>query len=246
MNVAIIEDKAEDCRTLVSLLTQFNKDHGLQIKIDTYPTGEIFLACGIEKKYHVLFMDIYLADIDGIETLSRLHKVRDDALVIFLTSSDEDIWRAVKTHGCFDYILKQELTYSRLEKVVIDVIDKLDMREKTVEFESGKQKVILKIQDIQYVTARDKYIMIVFKNNIEHRYRFPFSQFYELVENEPCFLLCNRGVLLNMNYIQQSNGMVFIMKDDIQFPIRRKDRKRIIRIFDEYQFERLNKWEMFV
>lgn len=246
MNIAIIEDCEEDCNKLVLLLSHFTECHGIQLNIDTYPSGEIFLTNGIHKKYHVLFMDIYLADMDGIETLSHLQKIRDDALVVFLTSSEEDIWRAVKTHGCFDYIRKVELTITRLEKVVLDVINKLDLGEKVIEFNTGKQTISLKVQDIQYVIARDKYIMIMFKNNVEHLYRLPFSQFYNLIEEESCFLLCNRGVLLNMNYIQQSDGMVFIMKDHVQFPIRRKDRKHILYMFDEYQFKRLDEQEIFV
>lgn len=246
MNIAIIEDQEEDCSKLILLLQQFKEHHDLYIHIDTYPCGEDFLMHGIHKNYHVLLMDIYLAKLDGIETVSHLQKMRDDALIIFLTSSDEDIWRAVKTHGCFDYIRKEELTFPRLENVLLDVLHKFDMKEKVITFESGKQKYTLKIQDIQYVIARDKYIVIVFKNNIEHRYRFAFSLFYNLVENDHCFILCNRGVLLNMNYIQRCDGLAFIMKDDVQFPIRRVDRKKIIQIFDDYQFERLDEQEMYV
>lgn len=246
MNIAIIEDNKNDIDKLLALLDQYRLCHEIIINTHTYSSGESFLVDGAHKKYDLLLMDIYLEDIDGIETVTRLQSIRDDALIAFLTSSEEDIWRAVKTHGCFDYIQKNELNYARIDKLLTDVINKSGLKEKKVEFQSGKQKISLKLQNIQYVTSRDKYIMVVFKSGLENRYRFPFSQFCDLIKEDHRFLLCNRGVLLNMDYIQQTDGVVYVMKNNVQFPIRRKDRKKIIQLYNNYQFENLDKQELFL
>lgn len=246
MNIAIVEDKEEDRSKLIHMLTQYKSSFGVSLHIDVYASGEEFLSTGIDRTYQLLLMDIYLAQLDGIETVSRFLSKREDILIVFLTSSDDDIWRAVQTHHCFDYIRKSDLDDARLEKLLSDVMSKLDIMEKRIEFQSGKHKISLIEQDIQYVISRDKYIVIGFKNTLERKFRYPFSQFYDLVVDTSCWLLCNRGVLLNMNYVQQSDGLVFIMKHDVQFPIRRKDRKQIIQAFEQYQFEQLDKQEIFL
>lgn len=130
MNIAIIEDNKEDAEYLKNLLLHFTQNTSIFIHIDFYTSGEEFLELAKHKNYDLLFLDIYMKEIDGIETAILFQKIQNDALYVFLTSSEEDIWRAVKTHGCFDYIKKTELNYPRIQKLLNDVVDKLQLRDK--------------------------------------------------------------------------------------------------------------------
>ncbi|WP_102401381.1 LytR/AlgR family response regulator transcription factor [Haloimpatiens massiliensis] len=244
MNIAVVEDNYKDMIRLEGLLNLYKGSTSTTLNIDFFITGEAFLETGVKKKYHLIFMDIYMGQLDGIETAICLRKVQEDALIVFLTSSDEDIWRAVRTHGCFDYIQKSELNIIRLEKLLKDAMNKWNVSDKNLVFQSGKQEVSLKLHDIQYIVARNKYTVIVLKNNQERSYRSTFSILHDLVKENSCFLLCNRGVLLNMDFIQQSDGENFAMQDGTKFPMRRKGRKEIIEKFNDYQFERLDAQEV--
>ena len=236
MNIAVLEDDYNDRIKLEELLTDIDAD----LDIDFYPSGEAFLETGKNKKYQLIFMDIYMGLLDGIETAAYIEKTQENALIIYLTSSEQDIWRAVATHGCFDYIRKSQLTKIRLEKLFIDVVDKLQIVEKHVTFQSGKQEITLKSQHIQYIVSRNKYTTIVFSNNLERSYRVTFSQLYAFLHMEKDFLLCNRGVLLNMKFIQKMDVETCQMQDGNKFPMRRKDRRAIIDRYNDYQFDCLD------
>lgn len=239
MNIAIVEDRDFDADTLFSFIEQYKKHYSLELNLTLYKSGEDFLASAFET-YHLVFMDIYLEEIDGVETARRILEHNADCLIVFLTTSKEDIWRAVKIHACFDYIEKSSLNYLRIEEVLNSAWKKLRFRAKVLEFYSGKQKVRLPLSKIQYLVSHDKYTFITLENGQVLRYRVTFSSLFSILEKETHFLLCNRGILLNMDFITRTNRETFIMADGEAFPIRKRNRTAIIQKFNDHQFEKLN------
>lgn len=244
MNIAVLEDDHADKIRLEDLLNVYSVINNIVLNIDFYPDGETFLVNGRKRKYHLILMDIYMGNLDGIETALLVEKIQEDALIVYLTSSTEDIWRAVGTHCCFDYICKSDLNMMRLDKLFKDIMNRLHITEQKLTFQSGKQEIILKIQDIQYIISRNKYTAIIFKNNQERSYRITFSFLHNLLKDNENFLLCNRGILLNMNFIQHSNGESYVMKDGTTFPLRRNGRKDIVEKYNNFQFYCLDTQEV--
>ena len=239
MNIAIVEDRSSDADLLASLLNQYQEHHSAKLHIARYSSGEAFLAAACEK-YHLIFMDIYLKQSNGIETARRLIGRNADALIVFLTASKEDIWRAVQIHACFDYIGKDALDYARLEEILDVARKRLCIQTKMLEFYNGKQKVRLPVPKIQYLVSHDKYTFITLTNGQEMRYRVTFSSLCALLEKDIHFLLCNRGVLLNMDCIRQADREIFVMTDGQSFPIRKRNHSDIMQRFRDYQFKKLN------
>lgn len=239
MKIALVEDCDLDAKILTSFLTEYQKLHSLNFKLTRYNCSEDFLASSFET-YHLVFMDIYMEQIDGIEAARQILKRNADCLVIFLTASREDIWRAVQVHACFDYIEKSGLDYSRIEEILDTACKKLRLQAKVLEFYNGKQKIRLPLSKIQYLVSHDKYTFITLEDGQELRYRVTFSSLCTLLEKETRFLLCNRGVLLNMDFIRQASRETFVMTTGISFPIRKRNHLSVIQRFNDYQFEKLN------
>ena len=185
-------------------------------------------------------MDIYMEQIDGIEAARQILERNADCLIVFFTASREDIWRAVQVHACFDYIEKTALDYSRIEEILDAAHKKFRLQAKVLEFYNGKQKVRLPLSKIQYLVSHDKYTFITLEDGRELRYRVTFSSLCALLEKETRFLLCNRGVLLNMDFIKQANRETFVMTTGVSFPIRKRNHMGVIQKFNDYQFEKLS------
>ena len=139
MYIALVEDRDSDAEALSAFLTQYKNSHSPELRFVRYDSGEAFLASAFEK-FHLVFMDIYMGKMDGIETALHILEKNADCLIVFLTASREDIWRAVKIHVCFDYIEKKCLTYEKAEEVLNAAWKRLRFQAKVLEFYSGKQK----------------------------------------------------------------------------------------------------------
>lgn len=94
--------------------------------IETYATGELCL----EHLYghpDVIILDYHLDGIDktainGIETLDRIKALNPEIPVIMLSSQDKiDVAINCMHHRAFDYVVKSETAFVRLQKIITTI-----------------------------------------------------------------------------------------------------------------------------
>ena len=97
-------------------------NHG-DFEIYTYATGELCLK-SIDKNPDIMSLDYHLDGIkkgamNGIDTLDKIKKVNDKIPVIMLSSQDKiDIAIKCMHHEAYDYVVKSETAFVRLQKII--------------------------------------------------------------------------------------------------------------------------------
>ena len=92
-------------------------------EIETFATGELCLA-NLSHNPDVIILDFYLDDINpnamnGIETLDKIKKVNEKIPVIMLSAQDKiDVAISCMHHKAFDYVVKSETAFIRLQKII--------------------------------------------------------------------------------------------------------------------------------
>lgn len=236
MKLAIVEDEKEDKTLLVEMAGRWAKEQECSLDITSYNCGESFLTEYIPGMFDLIFMDIFMSGMNGIETVKQLRQKDNQALIVFLTSSEEYIFHATPLH-IFDYVQKP-YSYHRLSCVLNELVKVLPGLTKKIEFACGTKNVALEICHILYIVANNNDTIFTMSNDVR-KYRIFFSKIADLLEDQR-FLTCTRGVILNMDYIQLQERDVFVMSDGRQFPIRRNGRKQIIEAYEHYQFFKLD------
>ncbi len=91
--------------------------------IDTFSTGELCLE-NLPQNPDVIILDYHLDGIDtnamnGIETLDRIKAFNPDIPVVMLSSQDKiDVAINCMHHRAFDYVVKSETAFVRLQKII--------------------------------------------------------------------------------------------------------------------------------
>ncbi len=94
--------------------------------IETFATGEL---C-IENLLHnpdVIILDYHLDGIDkdamnGLETLNKIKSFNQDIPVVMLSSQDKiDVAINCMHHRAFDYVVKSETAFVRLQKIITTI-----------------------------------------------------------------------------------------------------------------------------
>lgn len=238
MNIAVVEDNRQEMDLLLRLLNEYGEENALDLMISPFSYGEDFIASLDQKDYEVVFLDIFLNKMDGMEAAGLLWEHDPGCLIIFLTSSREHIWQAARIH-CFDYIDKKDFSRQRIFEVLTDVRRKLPETNQYLEFLAGNLSVRLPMRKIQHILSDNNYTIFRMEEGSEYRYRIPFRSILELTGQVDYFLNCNRGILLNMNSIIKEETDVYVMKGGQRFPIRRFERAAIKDIYHQYQFKKL-------
>jgi len=94
--------------------------------IETYATGELCLA-NLSHNPDVIILDYHLDGIDknamnGVETLDKIKLYNQDIPVVMLSSQDKiDVAINCMHHRAFDYVVKSETAFMRLQKIITTI-----------------------------------------------------------------------------------------------------------------------------
>lgn len=94
--------------------------------IETFPTGELCIK-NLFRGPDVIILDYHLDGIEkgvmnGIETLDLIKKTNPDIPVVMLSSQDKiDVAIECMHHRAFDYVVKSETAFIRLQKIITSI-----------------------------------------------------------------------------------------------------------------------------
>lgn len=237
LRFAVVEDRLPDAQRLESLL-RLAFGGGQPLVCDHYESGDAFLAAFPSKNYQVVFLDICMEGTNGIETARILRRTDPDLLLVFVTSSPEYVWDAFPVHP-FDYLLKP-YREEKLFQLADELRRVLFRAEPELEVRIARQQVHLPLRKIQYAMAQNHYVRIV-SDDGECRAVSTFSQVEQLLRAQENFLVCNRGVILNMDKVLRLDSDCFEMLDGTCLPVRQKDKNTLFAQFTQYQFRHMRR-----
>lgn len=85
IRVAIVEDEPAEAERLQSLLARYSREKGVQFEVQTYTSALTFLA-EYNRTVDIVFMDIELPDVNGMEISRRLRKQDAAVMIVFVTN----------------------------------------------------------------------------------------------------------------------------------------------------------------
>jgi two-component system, OmpR family, response regulator len=101
--------------------------------VETFPTGEKCLE-NLSHNPDVVILDYHLDSmnknaISGVETLDRIKAHNPEIPVVMLSSQDKiDVAINCMHHRAFDYVVKSETAFARLQKIIAYIFQYQKMR----------------------------------------------------------------------------------------------------------------------
>lgn len=109
LNVAILDDHKMIAEMLKHVLKKFS-----YVKtIETFYESDVFLDHFKKKRVHMLILDVFMPDIDGIEVLKKCREKYDSSklkIVVLSSSIDPDIISLALDNGVDAYLTKEDFS----------------------------------------------------------------------------------------------------------------------------------------
>lgn len=194
MNIAVVDD-VKIIREQICGLIEKQKPN---CKPDAFSSGEEIIAC--EKRFDIIFLDIKMTGIGGIETARRLREKDDGAVLIFVTGAKEYVFDALDLYA-FQYLLKpiNERKFSEvLERAAKEAAKNAEKRELFIK----SKKLTIDQADILYIESSGKKaaIHVSGSNKIIEIYASMDELEKELDDS---FYRCHRSYIVNMSHIEE-------------------------------------------
>ena len=241
VKIAIVDDMCEESGKLKDLLSEYSNYKDIKFSIEVFQNAETFLNSFTSAKYDIIFMDIYMTGMTGIEAAEKISSSLETTLLIFLTQSSEHMPEAFHLHA-YDYLLKP-IDRTKLSKLLNDAVARLATSAPRPEltFYSDKNEYHLPFDMIMATKSERHYLYICSLSGETYKTRMTFSDISTQLLSDPRFLVILRGIIVNMDYIKEINEGSCLLEHDLRLPVHLKKSKEIEQTWYTYMFNKVKK-----
>lgn len=225
MKVAICDDEEIFLSHIKDILVRDSFDKEYDLSVESYTSGEEVLdAHSRGMNVDVLFLDIRMKDMDGLETARRLRQRGCNCLIVFLTSLFEYVQRGYEVRA-FRYLLKEQMDYE-LGQVMADCRQEL-MTKDYFSFSYERKNYSIRKAEILYFESKKR---LIYLHTAREAYQF--YQKLDCLETElrdAGFLRCHRSFLVQERYVKGWRDNLLWLENDAEIPISRSYEKEVNR-----------------
>ena len=232
VHIAIIDDNAVDRLLLSEQLQQDMKRRGIPYEVSEFTGGSEFLEQLAPGRFQIAFLDIYMGEPDGFAVAKVLYKKDPLCKIIFLTSSDEYVLDSFSVNATY-YLLKNS-KQSKFRQALDFCFPKKKDDTITVRTRNGIASVSKSA--ILYVLHTGRFVYIHLTSQVLESYA-SFKELTDPLLKDERFLLCSRGVLINMQFVSKQQDNDFIMQDGSIQPISRRSRANVLKAYQQFSID---------
>ncbi len=239
MRVAIVDDVAWERGKLKNRIAgQFSRLH-LDGEIFEYENGEEFLAAAKKRCFACVFLDIYMKGANGVEIAKELRTFDRACLLVFTTASADHALAGFQVRA-MHYLVKP-YTDDELTVLFDEIAQRLPDSGKYISVRIAGGVARIYLCDILYAEHFQHQIHIHTGSGRTIVTRQTFHEFCAGLDDQ-CFFLCNRGMVINMEYADDFDGKAFVLENGEKIPVSRGLSKDARIAFGEFLFRKNSRW----
>lgn len=219
MRIAVCDDSPDFLQRAVDMVERWSEQSGIQTEIYRFDNGDALLTKNAVTHMDIIFLDIIMPLLNGMDTARELRTVNNDIRIVFLTSSPEFALESysVKANG---YILKP-VTYQSIKDALDECLKAKNIEPKSVIIKTpfGFQKVY--ISDIEYIEAQNKRVIFYLRTGKTVEAAESLHSLEERLSINDGFFKCHRSYLVYIPNVDHFSMTEITTKTGRSIPIAR-------------------------
>ena len=226
--VAIADDDPQDAALLKGLVEDYFAKSNTAVMTHVFSDGLEFIRS--PENHDIVFLDIQMGKLDGLETARFLRKIGRESILIFVTNMAQFAIQGYEVDA-LDFIVKPASAAS-----ITYVLDKAMKRlhsgsGASFSLKTAKETVSISANDIAYVEVFD-HNLVYHTTKGEYTVRGRLSDVMDKLEPER-FVLCNRSFIVNLRYVSNITAD-YLLVGDTKISISKSHRKELMQRFSSF------------
>lgn len=220
MKIAVIEDEKPHRDLLVSYLEQWGHGQGKTAEISSYDSAESFwFAYEDRKDFDVLFLDIQMKGMNGMELARRVRRLDKDVAIVFATGISDGLEEGYELEAL--HYLRKPLSAEKVEKCMERAC--LRRRQERFVVLNGTEGLVrLSEENINYVEARGRNCCIGRVGEREPlTVKESLWELERMLDGE-AFMKCHRSYLCRVGNIHRITREDIFFDDGSSIPVSRR------------------------
>jgi len=234
LRIAICDDEQYMVDKISTMAADFFRGKNMEITIAQFSNGEELLK--YDRAIDILFLDIQMNGMDGMETARKLRSRKFKGFLIFITILKEMVFQAFDVQA-YDYLVKP-IEEKRFEKTMERLLASMqNASEASLLVQKGYESSIISLEDIVFCEIIDRKVYL-------HLASSEVVDFYERIENletklDDRFFRCHRSFLINLKYLKSYKNGTAYLEGGKEIPVSRLRSKKFSDVILQYMKERM-------
>lgn len=230
MYIAICDDEKTTHDGVKSLLLKYmaqkTSPQSMSCNIKRFFDGEGLVdACRNNEHYDLIFLDVFMGDMDGISTARAIRALGLKTPIVFLTTSRDFAVESYQV-SAFSYMLKPVT-----QAGFFAVMDKFSEQYRPVRICVGN--LFFSVSDLVYAESADKRVELHFLDGTAQAVKAKFDELTSIL-NFPNLLHCHRCYIINLDHVKRVCDGYFLTVTNERVLIRQKAFAAIKKAYYEY------------
>lgn len=232
IRIAIVEDDQIASKTLTDYLNRYAEENPAQFRIRTFGDA-VSLLDNYTAEYDIIFMDIRMPYINGMDAARKLRVLDQKVILIFTTSLTQYAIEGYEVDA-LSYIIKPIKYYDFALKLSRAIAKVPSVNNAKFEIRTKTRTIRLDPRDIRYVESNGHHLTY-------HTFSGEYTQYGSLSKLEETlsefnFARCNSCYLVNLQYVREIKGYTVIL-DNCELKISQPRKKAFVRALEYYGAE---------
>lgn len=236
MRIAIVDDFSDDRNTLFSMLKEYMKHYNLNFDISFYDSAESFLSDFEVGKFQLVFLDIYMKELTGMDAAKQIYAKDSLCKIIFLTSSQDYVRQSYHVRAVY-YLLKPIVKEEFYQAMGFCQL-KPNYEVPSLTLTSNRTTYEVPTEQILYIDVYQHTTIIHFTDHTLELY-MSLNRIWDSLQKDKRFLNCSRGILINLQHVTDVKDEYLLMSNKEKVYFSKRNKKMIKTSWENYMYDRM-------
>ncbi len=234
MRIAVCDDDPYEREQMIQALRAWDP----AAQAECFSDGASLLAAARRTPpFDIVFLDIYMPGENGVEIAGHLRKTSSRTGLVFVTNSEDhalDAFSLSALHYLVKPVTAQGVAeaFRRLKELRPELM-------KTISLTVGRNTQTVPMDHICYLASASHAVEIVLAEDQKLRVWTPLGELEQKLSRN--FLKINRGIIVNMDYIEEMRTKSCIMQNGQELFLAVRERGAICAAYQDYLLDRLSR-----
>lgn len=230
LRIAICDNDNSTVLEVCSCIERWKENR--EVEVDSFRSGKLFEGMLREQYYDLVFLDVEMRDVDGIELGKEIREGfdNDTTQIVYMSKGAERMEELFQVQPyCF---LRKPIDLGEFRKMFFRVCKKIEKETGIFEFQSGRIIHRIPLKDIVYFEGDNRRVRIMTQEKIFSCYSTIEKLFAKINMEQAGFIRIHKSYAVNTKYITSFNARQVTMANGTEFTVSAPFRENVQQWYD--------------
>lgn len=239
IQIAVCDDEKHFQHSVKEIISLYMCNKELEYNIDTFSSGKQLISLkNEERQYDIIFLDIYMDEIDGIETAKIIRESNKNVFLVFVTAHLDYSLEGYKVNA-IRYLLKDNANFQDAIYECLDaIIQERNSNKVNLKFDFIEGYLSVQVDNIIFIESHlHKVKFTILRDKIcKYTMYSTLNQVEEMLANYS-FIRVHQSYLVNLKYITRVLNYRALITTGLEVPIPKPRYRAVKNSFIAYKGE---------